>query len=277
VILRPRLLDGETLLVELSEPMRAISTTVYGGGLGWVDSAIFRHVDRCFSDPSPQEYARRIAEDLGRERSAVFLTAADVGDYIYVGASGGGVRVELVSTIGLTHPACIGLEPPGGSGPSNPIGTINMMLATDAGLSDVGLIDLFRSASEAKAGAISILGLSCGGLPAVGTVSDATAVASRPGSRSYAGLGTLVGYLASTAVLEAIRVHMSRRGAEDYLRYMGYRGGDGAGGLPSVLVKRLSLLLEQLRRTKLVPWIGDGVYGELEARLEGLGGGSGQG
>jgi len=268
VILRPKLIDDETLFIELPAPMRSLGTTVYGGGLGWADSAIFRKVDKCFSNPSPQEYARSLATRLGR-RSVVFLTAADVREYIYVALERKGVRVETVATVGLTHPACIGLEPRDLKG----VGTINIFLATNLGLDDTGITDLFRSVSEAKAGIISILGLSCKGLPAVGTVSDATVVVAPPGPNTYAGLGTTVGFLAASAVLEIIRRHMSRRGSRDYLRYMEidcyseYCGID----VKEILVKRLSLLINQLRRLAIIPWISEGYFEEIARTLEKLG------
>ncbi|MEM4970082.1 MAG: adenosylcobinamide amidohydrolase [Sulfolobales archaeon] len=267
-MLRPRLLDGETLLVELPTTMRSLGTTVYGGGLAWIDSAIFKKVDKCFSNPSPQEYARSIAT-MVRRNPAVFLTAADVSEYIYVALERDGVRVEAIATVGLTHPACIGLEPRGIRG----VGTINIFLATDLGLDETGITDLFRSVSEAKAGIISILGLSCEGLPAVGTVSDATVVASPPGTNTYAGLGTTVGFLAASAVLEIIRRHMLRRDSKDYLRYMGLERSSGHHGIEAreLLIKRLSLLITQLRRLAIIPWIDDESFEEIRRALENLG------
>ncbi|MEM1610618.1 MAG: adenosylcobinamide amidohydrolase [Sulfolobales archaeon] len=266
-MLRPRLLDGETLLVELPTPMRSLGTTVYGGGLAWIDSAIFRKVDKCFSNPSPQEYARSLAT-MFRRNPAVFLTAADVSEYIYVALERDGVRVEAIATVGLTFPACIGLEPRGIRG----VGTINIFLATDLGLDETGITDLFRSVSEAKAGIISILGLSCEGLPAVGTVSDATVVAAPPGTNTYAGLGTTVGFLAASAVLEIIRRHMLRRDSRDYLRYMGLEGSSGHHGVEAreLLIKRLSLLITQLRRLAITPWIDDESFEEIKRALENL-------
>jgi adenosylcobinamide amidohydrolase len=253
-MLRPELVDRDTLLVSLETRMRSLGTTVYGGGLGWIDSVIFRRVEKCFSNPSPREYARSLASRFGKN-PAVFLTAADVNEYIHVSLERDEVRVEMISTIGLTHPACIGYEP---AGPGE-IGTINIFLATSIGLSETGLTDLFRSVSEAKAGIISTLGLSCKDLPAVGTVSDATMVASPTGSNDYAGLGTLVGSLASRAVLETVKRYMEKKTPADYLRYIGlgisteHRKCDPT----ELLIERITALVKHLRGVRLLPWIGD--------------------
>ncbi|HWQ16205.1 MAG TPA: adenosylcobinamide amidohydrolase [Sulfolobales archaeon] len=265
MLLRPRMVDRDTLVVDLAEPLRSLGTTVYGGGFRSIESVIFKHVDECMGDPI--SYAQGVAERLGRPASAVFLTAANVGEYIYATRSNKNLVVEAIATIGLTHPACIGSEREerelGG------VGTINIFLAINAGLSDIGLIDLFRSVSEAKAGLIALLGLSCGGSVAVGTVSDATVVASREGLERYAGLGTEVGHLAAMAILEILRSHMGRRGPRDYIRYMGYREDQrGRDQVLDVIGKRVLLLLNQISGVRLIPWISGDHFRKIYARIE---------
>jgi len=255
--IRPSLVDRDTLVIDLNSPVRSLGTTVYGGGLGYIGSVIFKRVDKCFSNPSPQAYAGEIARSLGRESSAVFLTASDVSQYIYSEAEDSGVSVEGIATIGLTHPACIGGEPE-----SRAIGTINIFILTSEGLSDIGLADLLRTVSEAKAGYLSILGLSCRGLPAVGTVSDATLVASPGGSTDYAGLGTLVGQLASRVLRNIFRSHMSSRGLDDYMRYMGYEDRDNIHPRHALL-KRLELLVEEIMGIDIIPWLDRGAAKEI--------------
>lgn len=254
---RPSLVDRDILVIDLSTPVRSLGTTVYGGGLGYIESVIFRRVDRCYSNPSPRAYAREIARSLGRESSAVFLTAADVSKYIYSRAEDSGVSVEGIATIGLTHPACIG-----GKNGSRAMGTINIFILTSEGLSDTGLADLLRTVSEAKAGYLSIMGLSCNGLPAVGTVSDATLVASPGGSRDYAGLGTLVGQLVSRVLRDIFRSHMSSRGLDDYMRYMGYEDRGNIDPRRAML-KRLELLVEEMMGIDIIPWLDRGTAEEI--------------
>lgn len=255
--IRPSLVDGDTLLIDLKNPVRSLGTTIYGGGLNHIGSVIFRRVDKCFSNPSPHSYAREIARSLGRESSAVFLTAVDVSRYIYSRAEDSGISVEGIATIGLTHPACIGGEPWGGG-----IGTINIFILTSVGLSNTGLADLLRTVSEVKAGYLSILGLSCGGLPAVGTVSDATLVASPGGSIDYAGLGTPVGRLVSRVLRDIFRSYMSSRGLDDYIRYMGYEDGGNIDPRRAML-KRLELLVEEMMSIDIIPWLDRGALEEI--------------
>ncbi|GAY25030.1 hypothetical protein ATG_02330 [Desulfurococcaceae archaeon AG1] len=265
MLLRPRMVDRDTLVVDLTEPLRSLGTTVYGGGFGSIESVIFKHIDECIRDPV--SYAQSVAESLGKPASAVFLTAANVGEYIYAARSSKNLVVEAIATIGLTHPACIGSEVEGRE--LGGVGTINIFLAVNSGLSDVGLIDLFRSVSEAKAGLIALLGLSCKGSVAVGTVSDATVVASRKGLESYAGLGTEVGYLAAMVILEILRSHMGRRGPRDYMRYMGYsEDAVERDQVLDVIGKRVLLLLNQISRARLIPWIGEDALRKIYMRIE---------
>ncbi|MEM0439695.1 MAG: adenosylcobinamide amidohydrolase [Sulfolobales archaeon] len=141
MLLRPRMIGRDILVVDLAEPLRSLGTTVYGGGLGSIESVIFKHVGECIRDPV--SYAQGVAESLGKPASAVFLTAANVDEYIYAARSSKNLVVEAIATIGLTHSSCIDGET--GGRELGGVGTINIFLALNSGLSDVGLIDLFRS------------------------------------------------------------------------------------------------------------------------------------
>ncbi len=90
----------------------------------------------------------------------VFLTAVDVGLASIVDWGGRGFAV---STAGLEPPACLH--------------TINVLAVSREPLNQEGLVDLFKTAVEAKSLAAIKLGLMCGDDVAVGTVSDAVAVA----------------------------------------------------------------------------------------------------
>lgn len=214
-------LDRDTVVVDFGERLRSLGTTVYGGGLGWARAAVFRRVGRGFRCDDPWGFALSIAREAGYEDSLVFLTAVDVREMVRAFEGGGELGLWVFSTIGLEHPSCLGGAAVGGGGEA---GTINILAIATAGLSDSGLADLFRAVSEAKASYLSSAGFSCGPCPAAGTVSDATAVASRPGSGAYAGFATALGVLVARAIPRIFQAHMTRRGGEDLLRiFLGKR------------------------------------------------------
>lgn len=151
---------------------RMLSSGVLGGGLGerhWVLNAQVRPgYDRMDPDRHLAELAR--AEGLTGPGVGL-MTAALVDDCAR--AEDGGVRVAVTAGIGVPTWAAtpaVPLEPAAGHFP----GTINIVAAVPAAMSDAALVNLVATATEAKVQALLDAGYDCSGTP-----SDAVCVAAR--------------------------------------------------------------------------------------------------
>ena len=79
-MLRKEIVGEDTLVIEFGGRVRALSSTIIGGGLRELTHVIFHRVDPDFNEPDPTRYAESLLEKLKlpRKSSAVFLTAVDV-------------------------------------------------------------------------------------------------------------------------------------------------------------------------------------------------------
>jgi adenosylcobinamide amidohydrolase len=193
-------LAGDLLRVDLGSEHRCLASAVLGGGLGAVRTWVNLQV--------PSDYARRdpdvhLAEVTGGFPGPVvgMLTAASVKDFHDVTCG----SARAVATVGLSLPiAAAGRREVAGA--SRP-GTINVLVVTDAALTDAGLVGALQTAVEAKAQALADAGIAaCNhtGL-ATGTASDAVAVACVPGACiDFAGPATRAGSELARAVHRAV-------------------------------------------------------------------------
>lgn len=117
--------------------------------------------------------------------------------------------VEAYATVGLSNPAALPMDPPGGELPNGELvaGTVNVVVGTTAGLADGALANLVAVAAEAKAATL----LHAAGVP--GTTSDAVVVATDPGGpdTEFSGSATRVGAAARACVREAVLAGLAAR------------------------------------------------------------------
>jgi adenosylcobinamide amidohydrolase len=146
--------------------VRAIASAPHGGGLGlrrWVVNA---GVPGSYSRRDPDRHLATLGVSLGLPgRGVGMLTAADVRAFT-TGADHG---VEVVATVGLTHPV---LAAAPDDGPGALVGTINVLALIPAALSDAALVNAVATATEAKAQALQEAGYH-----ATGTPTDAVCIA----------------------------------------------------------------------------------------------------
>lgn len=160
--------DGRPALVwRTTAPVRAIATTVLGGGIGeraWIVNA---HVTLDYDHDDPSAHAAGIAVDLGLGGldGVGFLTAARVGDV--ASAADGGVTCD--ATVGISVPTWAAA--PDGDWSRWAPGTINLVCWVPAALSDAALANALVTATEAK-----VQALLDAGVPGTGTASDAVAI-----------------------------------------------------------------------------------------------------
>ncbi len=194
--------DGRpALLWQAAEPVRAISTTVLGGGIGeraWIVNA---HVPLDFSAADPAAEAAAAAAHLGCHGSGIgFLTAARVGDVCT--AEDEGVRCD--ATVGISVPTWAAA--PDGAWSEWVAGTINLVCWVPAPLSDAALANALVTATEAKSQALLEAGV-----PGTGTASDAVAVCCPPGGgEPYGGPRSRWGARLARAVHGAVAAGTAR-------------------------------------------------------------------
>lgn len=192
------------LVWQLPEPVRALATTVLGGGLGERSWILNAEVDEDYRHPDPGAHAAQLAEELGlRDDPGMgFLTAARVRDV--VSAEDGGARCD--ATVGLSWPTWAA-APDGAASPWLP-GTINLVCWVPAPLTDAALVNAVVTATEAKAQALAELHV-----PGTGTASDAVAVCCPVGgAEPYGGPRSRWGAPLARAVHAAVH-----QGAAQYL------------------------------------------------------------
>jgi adenosylcobinamide hydrolase len=179
--------DLPVLLWRSHAPVLAVSSGPLGGGIGvrhWVVNAT---VPMSYDRDDPETHLAELADRLGLRGPGVgLLTGVDVADV--VAAEEAGVRVW--GTVGLSAPIRAA-EPPTAAEPDAPIGTravpagpaeraesvgtVNLVAVVPARLSEAALVNAVATVAEAKAQALTDLGLA-----ATGTATDAVAIVCRP-------------------------------------------------------------------------------------------------
>lgn len=191
--------DGRAALVwRFPVPVRALSTTVLGGGLGERSWVVNAEVTLDYAHDDPAAHAASIAVDLGLTagNGIGFLTAARVQDV----SSGADAGVTCDATVGISVPTWAA-APDGASSPWEP-GTINLVCWVPAPLSDAALANALVTATEAKAQALLEAGV-----PGTGTASDAVAICCPPGGiEPYGGPRSEWGARLARAVHRAVAV-----------------------------------------------------------------------
>jgi adenosylcobinamide amidohydrolase len=204
-------LAGDLLRVDLRSEHRCLASTVLGGGLGAIRTWVNLQVPSDYARTDPGVHLAEVTAGLPGPVVGM-LTAASVKDFQDVACG----SARAIATVGLGWPiAAAGRREVAGA--ARP-GTINLLVVTDASLTDAGLVGALQTAVEAKAQALADAGIgACNhtGL-ATGTASDAVAVACVPGaSVGFAGPATPAGSDLARAVHRAVSEgceRWSRRG-----------------------------------------------------------------
>lgn len=196
------------LLWEAGPGWRMAASSVLGGGLGPRDYVLNAQVSGSYRRTDPKHHLTRIAAGCGASgRGVGLLTAADVTRARFAADDG----VEVLATVGMGRPtwaaadraldeARVGDLLDGGSP-----GTINIVVAVPAPLSDAALVNLVATATEAKVQALLENGYAC-----TGTASDAVCaaalVAETPerGREPFGGVRSRWGGRVARAVYEAV-------------------------------------------------------------------------
>jgi adenosylcobinamide amidohydrolase len=210
-------LDAPWLVASFSEPVRACSWAVVGGGMVLTQHVAWLEVRN--SDLPPWVDPARWFEGRLLERNLTgavgLLTSRSIATYTDVAAEEGNAGARCVATVGLGNALRAGDSP----GATRRLGTINVLVHASLALSECALLEANAIATEAKTAAmydLRVRSLLSEGT-ATGTGTDCTVVTSpRPCAGSegspYSGKHTAIGAAVGRAVYHAVR-----RGAESWL------------------------------------------------------------
>lgn len=153
-------LDVPVLVWRATAPLRAVSSAPFGGGIGvrhWVVNAT---VPMSYDRDDPADHLAALARGLDLDGPGVgLLTGVDVAEVVARADAG----VRAYATVGLGNP--VRAAEPAPATLAERVGTVNIVVYVPARLSDAALVNAVATATEAKAQAITDLGLAATGTP----------------------------------------------------------------------------------------------------------------
>ena len=199
------------LEARLPGPMRVLSHAPYGAGYRVTDLVLWREVKNAdlVEDFLVDDW---FANEMSDTPAAVgMLTSRDVGTWSQAMAQVDGITAQCVVTLGLSNAECVGTRLPWHSAD---YGTINLLVATDVGLTETAQLEALTIAVQARTVGVISAGLALATGQATGTGTDCLAIACGPGAARYAGLHTAIGEAVGAAVRQAVE-----RAAADWVRW----------------------------------------------------------
>ena len=216
-----------TLVVRFSPPRRVISSAVRGGGIGLAHAIINHQVSEPFKHskkekPQTQQWEDptrtlgKIVDRLGISGRCVgLMTLVDLGHLVVTREQAVGLWVEGFFTIGVTNTVRAG-EP---TFDRSRVGTINIILVTNAKLAMAALVGAVTVATESKTAILleERIPSSSGSGLATGTGTDSIVIAIGDGPRlRYSGthtkMGELIGRVVTRGMGEGLeRIKLSRK------------------------------------------------------------------
>ncbi|WP_447968410.1 adenosylcobinamide amidohydrolase [Nitrospira sp. M1] len=210
-----------TLVIPFTSSRRVISSAVHGGGIvsanGIINhqvldqSSATHHNDR---EQDPSRFLGELAKHRGvHGRCVGLMTAVDMRCLILRRVEADGLWIEGFFTVGVTNAVRAGEATIVDSGQKtlSKVGTINIILLTNARLSSAAMVCAVGVATESKAATLLEEGIlnASGTLSATGTGTDVVAVVSGQGpfcrfSGTHTTIGELIGRIVSHGVKEGL-------------------------------------------------------------------------
>lgn len=196
------------MIVKFSKPFWVLSSAVLNGGLTKARSIVNYRVPMNFNEDRPEEFLKRSTSAFHLPQPVVgMMTAVKLEDYSVMKER----AVVAIITAGLSYPAAAGdkIRMKGHQG------TINTILIIDENLTKGAMVEVVKTATEAKVLALRDLDVRSrfSGEVASGTTTDAIAVSCSGKGRElrYSGSATEIGQSIARCVRkgtkEAIRKH----------------------------------------------------------------------
>ncbi|NPA70446.1 MAG: adenosylcobinamide amidohydrolase [Crenarchaeota archaeon] len=201
-LVKETFIDERTLIIEPRRELTYLSSGIFGGYVK-KRGIIIRTVDPDFHEPNIQDWCiKNVLERVMKRDYIVLLTAVNVKERIRIDDTvEDGHNVTLIATVGFSPVACIERKiiyrPL--------IGTINIIVLTDAKITPQGLADLYRTATEAKTIAVADTLLSCESRP-IGTLTDTITVGAEVCDKGYltCGVATTIGNKVAKMIYKVI-------------------------------------------------------------------------
>lgn len=252
---KPKLLDKETLIIDLEGEYLTISTAGCPKVYSNIKYIIFKSVPKDFGFVDLDNYCKELTNSIGLdyEKTTVFLTAVDVSTYSHSVYTYNDVKAEAYVTFGINKPSCISDIEKGIT-----INTINVAVIVNKPLDLVGLLDLFRLVSEVKGATIALGGPTCISGASIGTASDALAVAAPKGVEKFAGIATSVGMASAIAVVNALSKQLKSISSGNYVaKTLGFNNLD----------ELIEIIMKVYTKAKLPQISDESVKAEIENEL----------
>jgi adenosylcobinamide hydrolase len=162
--------SGACVVWQLDPPVRAVSSSLVGGGLGDASWVLNATVDADYGRLDPDRHLMELANRLDlRGRGIAMMTAVDVGEFRTVRIQG----ATVCSTVGVGNAVWASAARPGSGSQTEAVGpgTINLVARVPVRFSDAALVNAVATVTEAKVQAL----IDCG-VDGTGTASDALCV-----------------------------------------------------------------------------------------------------
>ncbi|MDK6028321.1 adenosylcobinamide amidohydrolase [Ignisphaera sp. 4213-co] len=204
--------NPDVLVIDLERKHLALSTAGCPKVYKELRYVVFKKVPKNFEIVDLDSYCKEIALsiNLNYDETSIFLTAVDVSTYSHSLVKYRGIEAEAFVTFGVDTPACLDVE-------KNVVGTINLALIVNKPLNIIGLLDLYRLASEVKGMVMALGGPMCKSITSIGTASDATMVLAPVGEERFAGIATDVGIASTMAIISALSKHIRKTPVDKYV------------------------------------------------------------
>lgn len=214
-----RVEDG-ALILSSARPFATLSSSLLGGGRQEKRYLLNVQVPHGYMSDDPwQDLERKIESlQLPLAEAVGMMTAADVEDVVEREAVGEQFALRVYVTAGVGNAARAGLKRK--TYPGYRAGTINIIVALDARLSDAALVNALITVTEAKTAALQDLGVYVEeGRTATGTTTDSVIIASTQnpaytGVHHYVGVATELGNAMAVCVYEALTESLGHGGRE---------------------------------------------------------------
>jgi adenosylcobinamide hydrolase len=209
----------QTLVIWSKTPLKILSSALLNGGLVEANGIINVQVpEGSGSDKSdmhwsgPEDFLVKAAQEqqLPREKVVGLMTAAKMKNVVAFTEKYDGVTLTVFVTAGATVAVTAGEPAASKSNQLQKIGTINIVVIIDGNLTDGCMVEVIKTATEAKTVALRELDIRSrfSGDLATGTLTDSVVVGCTQKGEpiQYAGTFTILGELIGKFVREGVKI-----------------------------------------------------------------------